>query len=226
MRRLRAAILGLASIGGVVMIAQPANAAMLSLRVIETTDIHANVMDYDYYKDRPSVRIGLVRAASLIQQARSEVANSVLLDNGDLIQGSPMGDYMAAEGLEEGDVFPAYKVMNQLDYDVGNIGNHEFNYGLEYLERALSGAQFPYVNANLLDAATGEPYFTPYQITAHAFTDSEGNAQTLKIGYIGFAPPQVMTWDRKHLQGRLTAEDITRAPGAGCPRCAGRARMW
>ncbi|HAR07257.1 MAG: 2',3'-cyclic-nucleotide 2'-phosphodiesterase [Cobetia sp.] len=206
---LRAAILGLASLGGIFMIVQPANAATLSLRVIETTDIHANVMDYDYYKDRPSVRIGLVRAAGLIKQARAEVANSVLLDNGDLIQGSPMGDYMAAEGLEEGDVFPAYKVMNQLDYDVGNIGNHEFNYGLEYLERALSGAQFPYVNANLLDATTGEPYFTPYQITAHAFTDSEGNAQTLKIGYIGFAPPQVMTWDRKHLQGRLTAEDIT-----------------
>lgn len=199
----------LASLGVAMTVSISATAATLSLRVIETTDIHANVMDFDYYKDRPSVRIGLVRAAGLITQARSEVVNSVLLDNGDLIQGSPMGDYMADEGLKDDEVFPAYKVMNQLDYDVGNIGNHEFNYGLEYLKRVLAGAQFPYVNANLLDAKTGKPYFTPYRIIAHTFTDTNGDAHALKIGYIGFAPPQVMTWDSKHLKGRLTAEDIT-----------------
>ncbi|TVU70241.1 bifunctional 2',3'-cyclic-nucleotide 2'-phosphodiesterase/3'-nucleotidase [Cobetia crustatorum] len=199
----------LASLGVAMTVSISATAATLSLRVIETTDIHANVMDFDYYKDRPSVRIGLVRAAGLITQARSEVVNSVLLDNGDLIQGSPMGDYMADEGLKDDEVFPAYKVMNQLDYDVGNIGNHEFNYGLEYLKRVLAGAQFPYVNANLLDAKTGKPYFTPYRIIAHTFIDTNGDAHALKIGYIGFAPPQVMTWDSKHLKRRLTAEDIT-----------------
>lgn len=206
---LRSTALAVVGLAAAMSLSLPVSAATLSLRVIETTDIHANVMDYDYYKDRPSVRIGLVRAASLIKQARTEVANSVLLDNGDLIQGSPMGDYMANKGLEEGEVFPAYKVMNQLDYDVGNIGNHEFNYGLEYLKRALSGAQFPYVNANLLDAGTGKPYFTPYRIIKHVFTDDQGQPHELKVGYIGFAPPQVMTWDSKHLKGRLTAEDIT-----------------
>lgn len=54
-----------------------------------------------------------------------------------------MGDYMAAKGINAGDVHPVYKAMNQLDYDVGNIGNHEFNYGLDFLQKTLAGANFP-----------------------------------------------------------------------------------
>ncbi|NMU83940.1 2',3'-cyclic-nucleotide 2'-phosphodiesterase, partial [Vibrio parahaemolyticus] len=83
--------------------------------------------------DQPSLQIGLSRAATIVKQAKSEAENTVLVDNGDLIQGSPMGDYMAAKGINAGDVHPVYKAMNQLDYDVGNIGNHEFNYGLDFL---------------------------------------------------------------------------------------------
>ena len=185
-----------------------ASAATLDLRVIETTDIHNNVMDYDYYKDKPTDRFGLVRAASLIHKARSEVTNSVLVDNGDLIQGSPMGDYMAAKGLQKGDVHPVYKVMNQLDYQVGNIGNHEFNYGLDYLQKAIAGADFPYVNANVFDAKTGKHFFKPYLIKTDEFKDSEGKTRTVKVGYIGFVPPQIMQWDRKNLTGKVIAKDI------------------
>ena len=128
---LRAAILGLASLGGIFMIVQPANAATLSLRVIETTDIHANVMDYNYYSDSVDSGHGLVRTAMLVKQAREEIAhpeNSALVDSGDLIQGSPMGDWRQAQGLTSGEVHPVYKVMNEMAYDVGNYGNHEFNY--------------------------------------------------------------------------------------------------
>ena len=100
-------------------------------------------MDYDYYKDKPSQKIGLTRAATLVKQARAEVENSVLVDNGDLIQGSPMGDYMAAKGIKVGEVHPVYKAMNQLDYDVGNIGNHEFNYGLEFLAETIKRCRLP-----------------------------------------------------------------------------------
>lgn len=71
---------------------------------------------------------------------------------------------MAAKGLKEGDVHPVYKAMNTLDYVVGNLGNHEFNYGLDFLHKALAGAKFPYVNANIIDAKTGQPMFTPYLI--------------------------------------------------------------
>ncbi|MBN3130241.1 bifunctional 2',3'-cyclic-nucleotide 2'-phosphodiesterase/3'-nucleotidase [Pectobacterium brasiliense] len=191
------------------LVATTVHAATVDLRVLETTDLHSNMMDFDYYKDTPTDKFGLVRTASLIHAAREQATNSVLVDNGDLIQGSPLGDYMAAKGLKAGDVHPVYQAMNTLDYSVGNIGNHEFNYGLDYLHKALSGAKFPYVNANVLDAKTGKPLFTPYHIENKSVTDRDGKQHTLRIGYIGFVPPQVMVWDKANLTGKVTVEDIT-----------------
>ncbi|KKD61940.1 2', 3'-cyclic nucleotide 2'-phosphodiesterase [Grimontia sp. AD028] len=200
--------LSIAVLTGMLTMAGPAMADTIKLRIIETTDIHTNVMDYDYYKDKPSEKIGLVRTATLVKAAQEEVENSVLVDNGDLIQGSPMGDYMAAKGIEKGEVHPVYKAMNLLDYDVGNIGNHEFNYGLDFLDRSLEGAKFPYISANVIDANTGKHYFNPYIIKEHTFKDTDGNAHLVKVGYIGFVPPQIMVWDKKNLEGKVIAEDI------------------
>jgi 2',3'-cyclic-nucleotide 2'-phosphodiesterase/3'-nucleotidase len=81
--------------------------AEVELRILETTDLHTNIMDYDYYQSKVDPKIGLARTATLIHAARKEVSNFVLVDNGDLLQGSPMGDYMAKIGLNEGDVHPA-----------------------------------------------------------------------------------------------------------------------
>ena len=201
--------LSVAVLGGMLALASPAMADTIKLRIIETTDIHTNVMDYDYYKDQPSQQIGLSRAATLVKQAREEAVNSVLVDNGDLIQGSPMGDYMAAKGINAGEIHPVYKAMNQLDYDVGNIGNHEFNYGLEFLKNSIDGANFPYVSANVFDKKTGEHYFKPYLIKTHTFKDTDGQSHEIKVGYIGFVPPQIMVWDKKNLEGKVFAEDIT-----------------
>ncbi len=99
--------------------------------------------------------------------------------------------------------------MNTLDYTVGNLGNHEFNYGLTYLHDALAGAKFPYVNANIIDVKTQKPLFTPYLIKETNVVDQDGKKQTLKIGYIGFVPPQIMTWDKANLDGKVTVNDIT-----------------
>lgn len=200
--------LSVAVLGGMLTIAGPAMADTIKLRIIETTDIHTNVMDYDYYKDKPSQKIGLTRAATLVKEAQKEVTNSVLVDNGDLIQGSPMGDYMAAKGIEKGEVHPVYKAMNQLNYDVGNIGNHEFNYGLDFLMETLDDANFPYISANVFDKKTGEHYFTPYIIKTHQLKDTDGDMQEVKVGYIGFVPPQIMVWDKKNLEGKVFAKDI------------------
>ncbi|ECD1866138.1 bifunctional 2',3'-cyclic-nucleotide 2'-phosphodiesterase/3'-nucleotidase [Salmonella enterica subsp. enterica serovar Chester] len=191
------------------LIAASVNAATVDLRIMETTDLHSNMMDFDYYKDTATEKFGLVRTASLIHAARNEVKNSVLVDNGDLIQGSPLGDYMAAKGLKDGDIHPVYKALNTLDYAVGNLGNHEFNYGLDYLHNALAGAKFPYVNANIIDVKTQKPLFTPYLIKETSVIDKDGNPQTLKIGYIGFVPPQIMIWDKANLSGKVTVNDIT-----------------
>lgn len=97
------------------LIAASVNAATVDLRIMETTDLHSNMMDFDYYKDTATEKFGLVRTASLINDARNEVKNSVLVDNGDLIQGSPLADYMSAKGLKAGDIHPVYKALNTLD---------------------------------------------------------------------------------------------------------------
>lgn len=194
-----------------------AQTVQLDLRILETTDLHTNIMDFNYYSGQVDPTIGLARTASLIRAARNEVTNAVLVDNGDLLQGSPMGDYMAKIGLQSGDVHPAYKAMNLLDYAVGNIGNHEFNYGLDFLDKSISGANFPYINANVYcaddngcwnDIKKGEHLFTPYLIKPTQVIDNNGDSQTINIGYIGFVPPQILLWDKQNLNGKVTAEDI------------------
>ncbi len=193
----------------------PAQAQRLQLRILETTDVHMSLMAWDYYQDKAVEDYGLERTATLIKAARSEVKNALLFENGDLLQGNPLGDYIARiKPLQPGQVHPAYKVMNALGYDAGNIGNHEFNYGLAFLQQSLTGAAFPYVNANIVvDDGKGQPEaarnaFTPYVILNRNFTDEAGAKQTLKIGVLGFAPPQVMQWDRSNLLGKVAALDI------------------
>ena len=184
-------------------------AATVDLRIIETTDLHGNMMNYDYFKDQYIDTFGLAKTANLIHQAREEVKNSALVDNGDLIQGSPMADYALNKGLNKGDIHPVYKALNTLDYVVGNIGNHEFNFGLDFLQKSLAGANFPYVNANVYDAKTNKPYFKQYIILDKKVVDRDGKQHPIKIGYIGFVPPQIMQWDKLNLEGKVIVKDIT-----------------
>ncbi|MBI0102682.1 bifunctional 2',3'-cyclic-nucleotide 2'-phosphodiesterase/3'-nucleotidase [Gilliamella sp. W8145] len=184
-------------------------AATVDLRIIETTDLHGNMMNYDYFKDQYIDTFGLAKTANLIHQAREEVKNSVLVDNGDLIQGSPMADYALNKGLNKGDIHPVYKALNTLDYVVGNIGNHEFNFGLDFLQKSLAGANFPYVNANVYDAKSNKPFFKQYIILDKKVVDREGKQHSIKIGYIGFVPPQIMQWDKLNLEGKVIVKDIT-----------------
>ena len=190
-------------------------AADLKLRILETTDVHMNLLNYDYYQDRVTHEYGLAKAITLIKAARGEARNSLLLDNGDLLQGSPLGDLVArVKPLAAGQVHPAFKVMNLVGYDAANIGNHEFNFGLPFLRQAIAGANFPYVSANVRVATPGmaaidSPFaFTPYVILERRFTDEAGAVQALKVGVIGFVPPQIMQWDKGHLEGKVVAADI------------------
>ncbi|MBD2803949.1 bifunctional 2',3'-cyclic-nucleotide 2'-phosphodiesterase/3'-nucleotidase [Xenorhabdus sp. ZM] len=191
------------------LVAFNVNAATVDLRVMETSDIHSNLIDFDYFKDKSTEQFGLVRTANLIKSAKTEATNAILVDNGDLIQGSPLADYMAAKGLKEREVHPAYKLMNTMGYTVGNFGNHEFNFGLDYLKQAIAGAKFPYINANIMDAKTGKNYFTPYIIVDTQVKDRDGKEHTIKIGYIGFVPPQISIWDKSNLDGKVVVNDIT-----------------
>jgi len=197
----------------------------VQLRVLETSDIHMHLVDYDYFQDQPSTSVGLARTAALLKAARAEVANSVLVDNGDLLQGSPLGDFIARQrGLHDGDIHPAFKAMNLLDYTVGNIGNHEFNYGLDFLAQSIAGANFPYISANVFhddgddDPSNDIPYFEQYIIVDQTLTAEDGSTHDIRIGFIGFVPPQIMQWDMSHLKGRVVAHDMVETALALVPK--------
>ncbi len=204
------------AVWGVLLLAASASssAAEVKLRILETTDVHMNLLSYDYYQDKVTDQYGLARSITLIKAARAEAPNSLLFDNGDLLQGSPMGDFVAKiQPLKAGQIHPAYKVMNQLGYDAGNLGNHEFNFGLEFLKRSIAGANFPYVNANIyLDdkskSGNEAHAFTPYLLLDRKVVDAQGQTHTLRVGVIGFVPPQIMQWDKANLEGRVIARDM------------------
>ncbi len=198
---------------------------VIQLRILETTDLHTNMVNYDYYRDAATDEFGLAKTATLIKKARSEAKNSLLFDNGDLIQGNPLGDYVAkVHPLKDGEVHPVFKAMNLLSYDAGNIGNHEFNYGLDFLNRSLKGAKFPYVNANVyVDDHDKNPnndknYFKPYIILEKTFKDDSGKDQKVKVGVIGFVPPQITAWDKANLDGKVIAKDIVETANKFVPQ--------
>ena len=183
-----------------------------------------HIAAWDYYADRACASVGLARTASLIAQARAEAANCLLFDNGDLLQGSPLGDHVAlvagprAPGLPH----PMFAAMAPLGYDAGTLGNHDFNYGLDWLLTALSGAGFPVVVANLARRHGAAPrdddtLLPPWTILHRQVIDGAGARHDLRVGVIGFAPPQVMEWERHHLADHLVARDIAEAAAGHLP---------
>ncbi len=187
--------------------------ARVKLRVLETTDLHVNVVPYDYYQDREDNTVGLAKTASLIRAARAEARNHILFDNGDFLQGSSMGDWMAyKKGLKAGDLHPQIAAMNVLGYACSTFGNHEFNYGLDFLDHAVKSANFPFVCANV-ERMDGQPLVRPWIILDHRATDEAGASQVVRIGVIGFVPPQIVNWDKAHLEGKVRALDIVRRGG-------------
>lgn len=187
----------------------------VELRIMETTDIHTNLLSYDYYKNASAPKLGLSKTATLVAQAKAEAENSILVDNGDLIQGTPLGTYKAKiDPLEDGEVHPAIEAMNTMDYDMVTLGNHEFNYGLDYLDEVYDDANFPFVNANVyVDDHDNDPSndvnkYAPYQIINKKVTDTSGKTKVIKVGYIGFVPPQINEWDKAHLDGEVITKNI------------------
>jgi len=199
----------LASVASLALAAPAAQAQSLKLRVIGTTDLHMHLLSWDYYQDRAVVEYGFARTATLIEAARAEVRNSLLVDNGDLLQGSPLGDVVArVKPLAAGQVHPAIALLNRFNYDAMALGNHEFNYGLDFLRRSIADARFPVLSANVVEATgprRGQPAFQPTALLERRMVDEAGATHTLKIGVIGVVPPQIMLWDRQNLEGKVRA---------------------
>nr|WP_042949127.1 bifunctional 2',3'-cyclic-nucleotide 2'-phosphodiesterase/3'-nucleotidase [Kingella kingae] len=190
------------------LFANAAYAEQIQFRIIEISDIHTNLTDFDYYKDKADPKYGLTRTATLIHTAKAENPNSIVVDNGDLIQGAPIGDYMAAKGLRRGEKHPAYVALNYLGVTASTLGNHEFNFGLDFLHKALATSQVPVVNANIVNARTGKNQYTPYIIKTLRLKDTSGKTHSVKVGILGLVTPQIMQWDKHHLEGKVRVNDI------------------
>jgi 2',3'-cyclic-nucleotide 2'-phosphodiesterase/3'-nucleotidase len=183
-------------------------AQTMDVTILATSDVHTNYLAYDYFSDMPNDTYGLVKLATGIKEERASKANVLLMDNGDNIQGTPFGEFLEKNPPKAGEISPIMKLMNAMEYDAMTVGNHEFNFGLDYLNNVLGGAKFPVVSANVLNANTSAPYFTPYVILQRNFKDRDGKMQTLNIGVTGFVPPQITSWDSENLSGKVKTMDI------------------
>ena len=205
---------------------KPAIAAntKVTVALLETTDLHTNLLSYDYFKLAEDKSIGLERTATLINEARKEYPNNVLLDNGDTIQGTALADYQAQiKPVSCEQTLATYKALNQLKVDAATLGNHEFNYGLDFLNQVTGsqlnvdgitsrttpckGPNFPLVLANVFSNKTNAPLFKPYHIITKTFTATAPDGKTVqvpvKVGVIGFTTPGIMNWDKRYLDGKV-----------------------
>ena len=201
--------------------------------LLETTDLQTNVLSYDYFRIAEDKSIGVERVATLITDARKQFANTLLFDNGDTIQGTALSDYQAqVNPLACDQVLAMYKVMNELKFDAGGIGNHEFNYGLSFLSQVTgnrfnvdlapaekgipaqpcAGPNFPLVLANVLSVKDRQPLFKPYVILDRAIkaigADGKPVTAPLKVGVIAFTPPKILDWDKRWLNGVVYTDGV------------------
>lgn len=200
--------------------------ATATLAVLETTDLHFNVRSYDYFKLAEDKTYGFERTATLVRAARKEFANTLLVDNGDTIQGTALADYEATiSPIPCTQQLSMYKAMGALGFDAGTLGNHEFNYGLPFLNQVLggglgvdgvdptkkcAGAGYPTVLANVYSSKTKKPLVQPYTLLERTLvakgTDGKEVKLPIKIGVIGFTTPGIMNWDKRYLEGKVYTE--------------------
>ncbi|MET9560479.1 MULTISPECIES: bifunctional metallophosphatase/5'-nucleotidase [Streptomyces] len=180
-----------------------------SLTVMGTTDLHGHVFNWDYfkdaeYKDAAGNAQGLARISTLVNAVRKEKGrgNTLLLDAGDTIQGTPLTYYYAKVDpitAKGGPVHPMAQAMNAIGYDAVALGNHEFNYGIETLRKFEQQCRFPLLGANALDAKTLKPAFPPYFMKKFHVK----GAPPVKVAVLGLTNPGIAIWDKAYVQGKL-----------------------
>jgi 2',3'-cyclic-nucleotide 2'-phosphodiesterase (5'-nucleotidase family) len=180
----------------------PRATAPIDLVVATTTDVHGRITAWDYYANRSETIRGLTRAATIVDSVRAaNPGRVILLDAGDLLQGNPLA-YVAAK-VSADRTNPIIAAMNAMHYDAAAIGNHEYNYGVPYLDSAVRQAKFPFLSANTyrVDPA-GVHAYRPWTIFERA---------GIKVGIVGATTPGVMLWDAENVKGRVRLGDIVPA---------------
>lgn len=171
----------------------------VDLVVAATTDVHGRLRAWDYFADTAETTRGLARLATAVDSLRrTHPGRVILLDGGDLLQGNPM-TYVASRTPAM--PHPVMAAMNAMQYDAAAVGNHEFNYGVPFLEQAVAQARFPFLaaNAHRPDGSRAFPAFVMIERAG------------VKVGIVGATNPGANLWDRGNLRGRLTVTDIAPA---------------
>ena len=169
--------------------------------IVATTDVHGRVLGWDYVRDAAAPG-GLSRAATALETLRARYPGIVVLvDAGDLLQGNPVATYFGRYDSRQ--PHPIVDALNTLQYDVVTPGNHDFDFGVDFLRKAAAQASYRYVSGNVFDSA-GAPFFPQAQILQRG---------PVKVGITGFTTPGVMLWDRNQLAGKVSVRRI----GASAP---------
>ncbi|HEX9628711.1 MAG TPA: 5'-nucleotidase C-terminal domain-containing protein [Pyrinomonadaceae bacterium] len=155
----------------------------IQIVILGTTDLHGNLYPTDYYTNKPDNR-GLAKIATMVRQIRKENDNVMLIDSGDTIQGTPLEYYHNKKNNTPPD--PMMLAMNALAYDAMTVGNHEYNFGLQVLEKARSEAKFPWLSANTYDKGTTRTHYQPYIVREVA---------GVRIAVLGLTTPGIPNWE-------------------------------
>jgi 2',3'-cyclic-nucleotide 2'-phosphodiesterase (5'-nucleotidase family) len=184
----------------VVSCATAAENATAELTILHTSDLHGSVMPFDDYANRPSDRGSLAQVATLVKEIRSATDHPVMvLDSGDTLQGTPFEQFTH---VRWGEPSPTIDAMNRIGYQAMAIGNHEFNFGLEVLERAREQAEFPFLSANVLREDRGELAFQPYAVFEQG---------PIRVGVLGLITPNVPGWEKPEYYRGLVFEPMDEA---------------
>jgi 2',3'-cyclic-nucleotide 2'-phosphodiesterase (5'-nucleotidase family) len=174
----------------------PAAGDTLVVTVMSTTDLHGHVIPWDYYTDEPEPRFALSKVATLVDSVRASGAHTLLLDAGDWLQGNPLAEQFAtADTLAR---YPLLAAVDAMRYDAVVLGNHEFNFGIDLLNRRIAQTETPILGANIYGHGTTEPAYVPYIIR-----DVAG----VRVGIVGLTTPGSAVWDRPRVEGRLDFGD-------------------
>lgn len=173
----------------------------MKLTILQTSDIHGNIYPINYATNE-SADVGLGKIATIMKREREQSNHVIAIDNGDLIQGTPLTYHYARFQAEKPN--PMVLMANALDYDAAVIGNHEFNYGQKILSRAISESMFPWLSANIL-GKNGDPFFgTPYVV--------KQIEPDLRVGILGLTTPYIPNWEQSnHIKGMVFQDAVISA---------------
>lgn len=177
------------------------------LRILATTDLHMHLTARNFFTDKPAPTHGFAGVATLIENARAEAsaqaAGCVLFDNGDLLQGTAMGEWLARAPVTA--QHPAIACINALKYDAVGVGNHDLDYGMPYLRDVAAQMQAPMVASNLSAQDMGA--LTPAALIPCEIPAQPGTpAQTVTVGVLSVLPQQTSLWNHHLLEGVATIE--------------------